>query len=72
MSKEPQIQQEEVKTKVAKRVPPGDRWTPLSNSTVMLDSLTDVLEFIYQDTGKHNFIWMQKKDLYMLLIQKKW
>ena len=47
MSKEPQIQENEVKIKVAKRVPPGDRWTPLSNSTVMLDSLTDVLEFIY-------------------------
>lgn len=55
MSKEPQIQENEVKIKVAKRVPPGDRWTPLSNSTVMLDSLTDVLEFIYQDTGKTQF-----------------
>ena len=49
MSKEPQIQENEVKTKVAKRVPPGDRWAPLSNTTVILDSLTDVLEFIYQD-----------------------
>ena len=28
MSKEPQIQEEEVKTKVAKRMPPGDRWCP--------------------------------------------
>ena len=55
MSKEPQIQENEVKTKVAKRVPPGDRWSPLSNSTVVLDSLTDVLEFIYQDTGTTQF-----------------
>jgi hypothetical protein len=55
MSKEPQIQENEVKTKVAKRVPPGDRWTPLSNSTVILDSLTDVLEFVYQDTGTTQF-----------------
>ena len=55
MSKEPQIQEEEVKTKVAQRVPPGDRWAPLSNTTVLLDSLTDVLEFIYQDTGKTQF-----------------
>ena len=29
MSKEPQIQENEVKTKVTKRVPPGDRWSPL-------------------------------------------
>ena len=55
MSKEPQIQEEEIKTKVAQRVPPGDRWAPLSNTTVLLDSLTDVLEFIYQDTGKTQF-----------------
>ena len=46
MSKEPQIQENEVKTKVTKRVPPGDRWAPLSNTTVVLDSLTDVLEFV--------------------------
>ena len=40
---------------IGKRVPPGDRWTPLSNSTVILDSLTDVLEFVYQDTGTTQF-----------------
>ena len=55
MVKKPEIVQEEVKTKVAKRVPPGDRWTPLSNSTVVLDSLTDVLEFIYQSEGNTQF-----------------
>jgi hypothetical protein len=55
MTKEPQIQEEEIKTKVAQRVPPGDRWAPLSNTTVVLDSLTDVLEFIYHDTGKTQF-----------------
>jgi hypothetical protein len=46
---------EEVKTRVAKRTPPGDRWTPLSNTTVTLDSLTECLEYIYQDTGKTQF-----------------
>ena len=55
MKKEPQIKENEVKTKVAKRVPPGDRWSPLSNSTIVLDSLTDVLELIYQDTGNTQF-----------------
>jgi hypothetical protein len=46
--KEPEIIKEEVRVKVAKRVPPGDRWTPLDNNTVVLESLTDVLEYVYQ------------------------
>lgn len=67
MSKEPQIKEEEVKTKVAQRVPPGDRWAPLSNTTVILDSLTDVLEFIYQDTGKTQF-YMDARDGYVYVV----
>ena len=55
MAKQAQIIEEEVKTKVAKRVPPGDRWAPLDNSTVLLESLTDVLEYIYQKKGKTQF-----------------
>ena len=43
MNKKPEVVQEEIKTRVAKRVPPGDRWSPLDNSTVLLESLTDVL-----------------------------
>ena len=46
---------EEVKIKVAKRVPPGDRWTPLDNDSVVLESLTDVLEYIYQKNGNTQF-----------------
>ena len=67
MSKEVQIKEEEVKTKVAKRVPPGDRWSPLSNTTVVLDSLTDCLEFIYQDTGKTQF-YMDAREGYVYLV----
>ena len=44
MEKEPQIVEEEVKVKVAKRVPPGDRWSPLDNDTVILDSLLIQIE----------------------------
>ena len=55
MSKEPEVIQEEIKIKVAKRVPPGDRWTPLDNSTVLLESLTDVLEYVYQKEGNSQF-----------------
>ena len=67
MSKEVQIKEEEIKTKVAKRVPPGDRWSPLSNTTVVLDSLTDCLEFIYQDTGKTQF-YMDAREGYVYLV----
>jgi len=55
MSKEPEVVQEEIKTKVAKRVPPGDRWSPLDNSTILLESLTDVLEYVYQKQGNSQF-----------------
>jgi|TARA_B110000240_G_scaffold55199_1_gene62819 hypothetical protein len=55
MSKEPEVIQEEIKTRVAKRVPPGDRWSPLDNSTVLLESLTDVLEYVYQKQGNSQF-----------------
>lgn len=70
MSKEPQIKEEEVKTKVAKRFPPGDRWSPLSNTTVLLDSLTDCLEFIYQDTGKTQF-YMDAREGYVYIVDKE-
>jgi hypothetical protein len=55
MGKELEIIQEEVKTKIAKRVPPGDRWQPLDNPQVTLQSLTEVLEYVYQKTGNTQF-----------------
>jgi len=45
----------EVKTKVAKRLPPGDRWCPFDNTTLTLDSLTDCLEYLYQKSGNTQF-----------------
>jgi hypothetical protein len=53
--KQTEVVTEEVKIKVAKRVPPGDRWTPLDNDSVVLESLTDVLEYIYQKNGNTQF-----------------
>jgi len=52
---------------VEKRVPPGDRWAPLSNTTVILDSLTDVLEFIYQDTGQTQF-YMDAREGFVYIV----
>ena len=53
--KETEVTTKEVKIKVAKRVPPGDRWTPFDNTSVVLESLTDVLEYVYQKQGNVQF-----------------
>lgn len=46
---------EEIKEVVLKRVPPGDRWSPVDNSTVVLESLTDGLEYYFQKTGQTEY-----------------
>lgn len=68
--KEPEVVTEEVKIKVAKRVPPGDRWTPLDNDSVVLDSLTDVLEYIYQKNGNTQF-YMDAREGFTYVIQQE-
>jgi hypothetical protein len=66
--KEPEIIKEEVKVKVAKRVPPGDRWAPLDNTTVILESLTDVLEYVYQKNDTTQF-YMDAREGYVYVIK---
>jgi len=68
MGKEPEVVKEEIKVKVAKRVPPGDRWSPLDNETVILDSLTDVLEYVYQKEGVTQF-FMDAREGFTYIIQ---
>lgn len=68
--KEPEVITEEVKVKVAKRVPPGDRWTPLDNTSVILESLTDVLEYIYQKNGNTQF-YMDAREGFTYVIQRE-
>ena len=70
MSKEPEVNTEGVKVKVAKRVPPGDRWTPLDNSSLVLDSLTDVLEYIYQKNGNTQF-YMDAREGFTYVIKQE-
>ena len=70
MSKEPEVITEEVKVKVAKRVPPGDRLTPLDNSSLVLDSLTDVLEYIYQKNGNTQF-YMDAREGFTYVIKQE-
>jgi hypothetical protein len=52
---------EEVREVVMKRVPPGDRWSPVGAPSVTLDSLTDALEYHYQNTGQTEFFLSAKK-----------
>tara|TARA_B110000977_G_C10781980_1_gene378965 strand:+ start:240 stop:506 length:267 start_codon:yes stop_codon:yes gene_type:complete len=70
MSKEPEVITEEVRVKVAKRVPPGDRWTPLDNSSMVLDSLTDVLEYVYQKNGNTQF-YMDAREGFTYVIKQE-
>ena len=66
--KEPEIIKEEIKVRVAKRVPPGDRWTPLDNTTVILESLTDVLEYVYQKNDITQF-YMDAREGYVYVVK---
>jgi hypothetical protein len=65
--KQPEIIKEEVKKRVAKRVPPGDRWTPLDNTTVVLESLTDLLEYVFQKEGTTQF-FMDAREGYVYIV----
>jgi hypothetical protein len=67
MGKQLEIVKEEIKTKIAKRVPPGDRWQPLDNPQVTLQSLTEVLEYVYQKTGNTQF-YMDAREGYTYII----
>mgnify|MGYP000497920594 CR=1 FL=1 len=68
--KQAEVITEEVKIKVAKRVPPGDRWTPLDNTSVILESLTDVLEYVYQKNGNTQF-YMDAREGFVYVITKE-
>tara|TARA_B110000858_G_C17717117_1_gene433439 strand:- start:737 stop:988 length:252 start_codon:yes stop_codon:yes gene_type:complete len=47
---------EEQKDLVLQRVPPGDRWSPVTGDTnKILPSLTDGLEYIYQRDEQRDF-----------------
>ena len=58
---EEKVEIKEIKTVVAKRLPPGDRWNPVDSSTLVLDSLTDVLEYVYQKHGNTQFYMDARK-----------
>jgi len=54
----------EIKTKAARRVPPGDNWNCVfkgANETIDFSNLTDCLEYIYQKTGNTQFFMDAKE-----------
>ena len=36
---------------VLKRFPPGDRWTPINDDQPVLSSLTEGIEWVFQNTN---------------------
>ena len=52
---------EETKEVVLKRVPPGDRWSPVGSPSTTLESLTDALEYHFQNNGETQFFLDARK-----------
>ena len=50
-----EIKVEQIKEVVLKRVPAGDRWSPVDNPSVVLESLTEGLEYFFQKKGQTEF-----------------
>jgi len=63
---------EEIKVEVGNRVKPGDRWTPIDNKNIIFDSLTDLLEYVYQKSGNTQFFMDAKKGItYIIETEEK-
>ena len=43
------------RTVVLRRVPPGDRWSPVDDPNIVFESLTKGLEHIFQTTDQREF-----------------
>ena len=41
---------------VLKRFPPGDRWTPADAEQPVFSSLTEGIEWVYQQTKEHDYV----------------
>jgi len=51
----------EQKIEILRRVPPGDRWSPVDSPSTILESLTDGLEYHFQNTGQTEFFLSARK-----------
>jgi hypothetical protein len=66
-----EIKVEQIKDVILKRVPPGDRWSPVDNPSVVLDSLTDGLEYYFQKTGQTEYFLSAKKGIVEVIYEKE-
>ena len=41
---------------VLKRFPPGDRWTPMNADQPVFSSLTEGIEWVFQQTQAHDYV----------------
>ena len=41
---------------VLKRFPPGDRWTPVDAEQPIFSSLTEGIEWVFQQTQAHDYV----------------
>ena len=41
---------------VLKRFPPGDRWTPVDSEQPLLSSLTEGIEWVFQNTQERDYV----------------
>ena len=41
---------------VLKRFPPGDRWTPTNAEVPVFASLTEGIEWVFQNTQEHDYV----------------
>ena len=41
---------------VLKRFPPGDRWTPVGAEEPIFSSLTEGIEWVFQQTQEHDYV----------------
>ena len=41
---------------VLKRFPPGDRWTPVNAEQPVVSSLTEGIEWVFQQSKEHDYV----------------
>jgi hypothetical protein len=66
-----EIKVEQIKEVVLRRVPPGDRWSPVDNPSIVLESLTDGLEYYFQKKGQTDFFLSAKEGVVEVIHEKE-
>lgn len=66
-----EIKLEQTKEVVLRRVPPGDRWSPVDNPSIVLESLTDGLEYYFQKKGQTDFFLSAKEGVVEVIYEKE-